>query len=202
MFPLLLKLAGRPCLLVGAGRVGEGKLQSLLQAGARVTVAAPKATASVQRLARSGEITWCKRKFTARDLEGMVLVVAATSSRQANAAVCQEARRRGVLCNAVDDPRNCDFYYPAVVRRGNLQIAISTAGSSPELAARLRKELEACFGPEYGPWVDYLGRCRAELLAAPLPVAKRQRLLRRLASRRAFQQFLRETSKNARRFNR
>ncbi len=146
MFPLFLKLEGRPCLLVGAGRVGEGKLKSLLRAGARVKVVAPKATAGVQRLAKSAEIVWRKRKFTARDLDGMFLVVAATSSHPANAVILEEARRRGVLCNAVDDPRNCDFYYPAVLRRGSLQIAISTGGSSPELASRLRKELESCFG--------------------------------------------------------
>jgi precorrin-2 dehydrogenase/sirohydrochlorin ferrochelatase len=192
MFPLFLKLEGRPCLLVGAGRVGEGKLKSLLRAGARVRVVAPQATAGVQRLAKSAEIVWRKRKFTARDLDGMFLVVAATSSHPANAVVFEEARRRGVLCNAVDDPGNCDFYYPAVLRRGSLQIAISTGGSSPELAARLRKEMESCFGPEYGPWLDHLGRRREELLRAPMSGARRQRLLQRLASRRAFEQFLRK----------
>jgi precorrin-2 dehydrogenase/sirohydrochlorin ferrochelatase len=202
MFPLFLKLEGRPCLLVGAGRVAESKLMGLLQAGAGVTVVAPKATAGVQHLGKSGEIIWRQRKFTARDVDGMVLVVAATSSPHTNAVVCQEARRRGVLCNTVDDPGNCDFYYPAVVRRGSLQIAISTAGSSPELAARLRKELEARFGPEYGPWVDELGRRRAELLRTPMPVAKRRQLLRRLASPQAFEQFLSKTSKSARRFER
>lgn len=194
MFPLFLKLEGRPCLLVGAGRVGEGKLKSLLQAGARVTVVAPKATAGVQRLARSAEIVWRKRKFTARDLDGMFLVVAATSSHRVNAVIFDRARRRGVLCNAVDDPRNCDFYYPAVLRRGSLQIAISTGGSSPELASHLRKELESRFGPAYGPWLDYLGRQRQDLLRAPMPAAQRQRVLRRLASRRAFKQFLRKAN--------
>ena len=191
MFPLFLKLEGRPCLLVGAGRVGEGKLQSLLRAGARVMVVSPKATASVERLAKSGEIIWRKRKFAARDLNGMVLVVAATSSHKTNTAIFRESRRRGVLCNAVDDPTNCDFYYPAVLRRGSLQIAISTGGSSPELASRLRIELESCFGPEYGPWLDYLRSQREELQRARVPAPKRQQLLRRLASRRAFEQFLR-----------
>jgi len=192
MFPLFLKLEGRPCLLVGAGRVGEGKLKSLLRAGARVKVVAPKATAGVQRLAKSAEIVWRKRKFAARDLDGMFLVVAATSSHAANAVILEEARRRAVLCNAVDDPRNCDFYYPAVLRRGSLQIAISTGGSSPELASRLRKELESCFGPGYAPWLDHLGRQREGLLRAQMPAAQRQHLLRRLASRRAFEQFLRK----------
>jgi precorrin-2 dehydrogenase/sirohydrochlorin ferrochelatase len=193
MFPLFLKLEGRPCLLVGAGRVGEAKLKSLLRAGARVKVVAPRATAGVQRLPKSAEIVWRKRKFNARDLNGMFLVVAATSSHAANAVIFEEARRRGVLCNVVDDPRNCDFYFPAVLRRGSLQIAISTGGSSPELASRLRKELESCFGSGYGPWLDHLGRQREDLLRAPMPAAQRRRLLRRLASRRAFEQFLRKT---------
>ncbi len=193
MFPLFLKLEGRPCLLVGAGRVGEGKLKSLLRAGARVKVVAPRATEGVQRLAKSAEIVWRKRKFTARDLNGMFLAVAATSSYPANAVIFEEARRRGVLCNAVDDPRHCDFYYPAVLRRESLQIAISTGGLSPELASRLRKELEACFGPEYAPWLDHLRRQREDLLRTPLPAAQRRRRLRRLASRSAFAQFLRKT---------
>jgi len=191
MFPIFLKLEGRPCLLVGAGRVGEGKLKSLLRAGARVKVVAPKATAGVRRLASSGKIVWLQRKFTTRDLNGMALVVAATSSHPVNTVIFRAARRRGVLCNAVDDPSNCDFYYPAVLRRGSLQIAISTGGSSPELASRLRKELESCFGTEYGPWLDYLARQRQTLLRTSMPAAWRRRLLRQLASRPAFQQFLR-----------
>jgi len=192
MFPLFLKLEGRRCLLVGAGRVGEAKLQSLLRAGARVKVVAPRATAGVRRLAKAAEIVWRKRKFNARDLESMFLVVAATASHSANARIFEQAQRRGVLCNAVDDPANCDFYYPAVVRRGRLQIAISTEGASPELASRLRQELESHFGPEYGPWLDYLRGQREILLRTAMPVAQRQRLLRRLASRRTFEQFLRK----------
>jgi len=192
MFPFFVKLEGRPCLLVGAGRVGEGKLRGLLRAGARVKVVAPQATARVQRLANSAKIVWRKRKFTARDLHGMFLVVAATSSHAVNAVIFREARRHGVLCNAVDDPSACDFYYPAVVDRGSLQIAISTGGSSPELASRLRKQLESHFGPEYGPWVDHLGRQRGDLLRTPIPSAQRRRLLRDLASPHAFRQFLRK----------
>ena len=126
LFPIFLKLHGRPCLVVGAGRVGQSKLQSLIQAGAQVRVVSPQATPGVARLAREKKIVWLRRKFTARDLDGMLLVVVATSSSSVNKQVFEQARRRGVLCNAVDDPKSCDFYYPAVVRRGNFQIAIST----------------------------------------------------------------------------
>lgn len=187
---MFLKLDGRPCLLVGAGRVGENKLRSLLRAGARVRVVSPQATPGVQRLAVENKIVWLRRKFIARDLDGMLLVVVATSSPSVNKQVSHHARRRGVLCNAVDDPQNSDFYYPAIVRRGNFQIAISTGGRSPELAHRLRKELQRQFGPAYTRWAEELGRMRADLFSSPLPRAARLRRLRSLSSRRAYQQFV------------
>ena len=103
-----------------------------------------------------------------------------------NQTVFREARRRGVLCNAVDDPEHCDFYYPAVVRRGALQLAISTGGLSPALAQRLRRELEEQFGPEYAEWVEQLGRSRQQILARDLKPEDRRKLLHELASREAF----------------
>jgi precorrin-2 dehydrogenase/sirohydrochlorin ferrochelatase len=198
LFPIFLKLEGRSCLVVGAGRVGENKLWSLIRAGARVRVVSPQATPGVQRLAAEKKIVWLRRKFIAHDLDGMVLVVVATSSPSLNKQVSAEARRRGVLCNAVDDPQNSDFYYPAVVRRGNFQIAISTGGHSPELAHRLRKELQRQFGAEYTRWVEELGRKRQELFASSVPAAERLGQLRNLSSRRAYQQFLRRVSPRAR----
>jgi precorrin-2 dehydrogenase/sirohydrochlorin ferrochelatase len=188
---MFLKLEGRPCLLVGAGRVGENKLRTLLRAGARVRIVSPQATPGVRRLAAEKKIVWLRRKFKARDLDGMSLVVVATSSPSINQQVSAQARRRGVLCNAVDDPQNSDFYYPAVVRRGSLQIAISTGGRSPELARRLRKELQRQFGAEYTRWVEELGRKREELSCSSLPPGERLRRLRDLSSRRAYQQFVR-----------
>jgi len=188
---MFLKLDGRPCLLVGAGRVGENKLRSLIRAGARVRVVSPQVTPGVQRLACKTKIVWLRRKFMARDLDGMLLVVVATSSPSINKRISQQARRRGVLCNAVDDPQNSDFYYPAVVQRGDFQIAISTGGRSPELAHRLRKELQRQFGAEYTRWVEELGRKRQELLSGSHPPAERLGRLRNLSSRRAYQQFVR-----------
>jgi len=134
-------------------------------------------------LAAAGSIRWQAKPFAASDLEGMLLVIAATSLPAVNATVFQEARKRNILCNAVDDPENCDFYYPAVVRRGDLQIAISTAGHSPALAQRLRQELEAQFPPEYGEWVENLGQARKELFSRDLEAEARRRLLHDLASR-------------------
>src|SRR5712671_4827722 len=149
LFPMFLKLSDRPCLVVGAGTVAESKIASLLEAGGRVRVVAPEATPQVRSWAQSNSIEWRQRSFHPDDLEGMFLVVAATSSTQLQEQIFEEATQRGVLCNIVDVPPLCDFYYPAVVQRGALQIAISTAGQSPALAQRLRKQLEEQFGPEY-----------------------------------------------------
>jgi len=142
LFPIFLKLAGKRCVVVGAGNIAESKIESLLAAEARVTVVAPEASARVQEWAASGELTWEAREYRQGDLVGAFLVVAGTATPAVNRAVFAEAAARDILCNAVDDPPFCDFYFPSVVRRGELQIAISTAGESPALAQRLRKELK------------------------------------------------------------
>lgn len=149
LFPMFLKLERRSCLVVGAGTIGEPKIQSLLVAGANVRVIAPQAHRAVMDWARAGLIVWQPRAFLPSDLGGVFLVIAATASAELNRLIFNEARRRNILCNAVDDPENCDFYFPAVVRRGQLQIAISTGGQSPALAQRLRRELEEQFTPDY-----------------------------------------------------
>jgi precorrin-2 dehydrogenase/sirohydrochlorin ferrochelatase len=186
LFPMFVKLVGRNCLVVGAGSVAESKIPGLLEAGARVRVVAPEASAAVSQWAGLGRITWEQSSFKPADLDGTFLVVAATSSSALNEAIFREARQRGVLCNAVDDPEHCDFYYPAVVRRGALQLAISTGGHSPALAQRLRRELEEQFGPEYAEWVEQLGRAREQVSFRNLEPEARRKLLHELASREAF----------------
>jgi precorrin-2 dehydrogenase/sirohydrochlorin ferrochelatase len=183
---MFVKLEGCAVVVVGAGRIAESKIPGLLEAGAKVRVVAPAATDALRSWAASGAITYEAREFEASDLDGAFLVIAATTSSSLNAAVFHEARRRNILCNAVDDPENCDFYYPAVVRRGALQIAISTEGKSPALAQRLRQELEIQFGPEYADWLDQLGEARAELFREEMDPERRRRILHRLASREAF----------------
>jgi precorrin-2 dehydrogenase len=190
-FPVALILEGRPCLVVGAGREGEGKIAGLLAAGASVRVVAPRATRTVREWAREGRVRREQRAFEAADLDGAFLVVIATSSPAVNEIVWREARRRGVLCNAVDDPPHCDFYYPAVVRRGSLQIAISTDGKSPALAQRLRRELEEQFGGEYEAWIEHLGRKRELLFGRRIDPELRRRRLHALASDASFQRFVR-----------
>jgi precorrin-2 dehydrogenase/sirohydrochlorin ferrochelatase len=186
LFPIFLKLEGKPCLVVGGGPIAEGKIAGLLRSGARVTVVSPELTASLAALAETRAIDWKPRNFELADLDGAFLVVAATSSFDANALIYQEADRRGILCNAVDQPEQCHFYYPAVVDRGPLQIAISTAGLSPSLAQRLRKDLEVQFGPEYERWVEWLGKVRSALMRQGRDFETRKRILGRLASREVF----------------
>jgi len=186
LFPLFLKLEGRKCLVVGAGNLAQSKIRSLLDSGANVRVIAPQANAAVEEWARTGVITWEVRNFEASDLDGAVLVIAATSSSAVNGSIFREAQQRNILCNAVDDPKHCDFYYGAVVRRGQLQVAISTEGQSPALAQRIRRELEAQFGPEYAGWVEELGQIRERLFASAIDPESRRRLLHELASREAF----------------
>ncbi len=191
LFPMFLKLAGRNCLVLGAGSVGEQKIRSLLDCGGQVRVVAPTASAAVQEWAHRGSLTWVQRPFESADLDGVFLVVAATSSVDVNHAIYHEAQARGILCNVVDDPPHCNFYYPAVVRRGQLQIAISTAGLSPALAQRIRKQLEGEFPPVYASWLEELGSRRESLFSAGGDPEHRRRLLHQLATREAFVEFIR-----------
>ncbi len=191
LFPIFMKLSGEPCLVVGAGLIAEQKLEGLLASGAEVQVIAPNATDSIRQLAADGRISWIERTFEPSDVDGKVLVVAATGNRAVNEEVFRAASSRHVLCNAVDEPEHCNFYYPAVVRRGDLQIAISTAGHSPALAQRLRVELEKLFSPEYGDLLHWLGKVRTMLFRRSMDPQSRKRALHKIASREVADRFIR-----------
>ena len=197
LFPMFLKLQGRSCLVVGGGKVGEPKIGGLLETGARIRVVALHASSRVREWARAEKIELELRAFLAEDLDGAFLVVVATNSRSLNERIYQEAQRRGVLCNVVDVPDLCDFFYPAVVRRGDLQIAVSTAGQSPSLAQKIRQQLEKQFGPAYAAWVEELGETRKLILASDLDQERKLDLLHSLASREALEAALAETSELA-----
>ncbi len=185
LFPMFLKLEGRQVLVVGAGNVGEPKIAGLLETGAKIRVVALHASPAVREWAREGKIELAVRAFTSDDLSGAFLAIVATNSRTLNERVYREAQRRGVLCNVVDVPDLCDFFYPAVVRRGDLQIAVSTAGQSPSLAQKIRQQLEKQFGPGYATWVAELGETRKLILASDLSKEQKLELLHSLASREA-----------------
>jgi precorrin-2 dehydrogenase/sirohydrochlorin ferrochelatase len=194
LFPMFLKLAGRQVLVVGAGKVGESKIAGILDTGARIRVVAYEATDAVHEWARAGQLELDLRSFSVQDLDGAFVAIVATASRDLNEFIYMEAQSRGVLCNVVDVPELCDFFYPAVVRRGDLQIAISTSGQSPSLAQKLRQQLEQQFGPGYASWVAQLGETRRLVQASDLAPERKRELLHSLANREALDAALAETS--------
>ncbi len=187
LFPIFLKLTARPCLVIGAGNLAESKIESLRAANGDVTVIAPHASPRITDLAAAGEIEWLEREFHPGDVQdpkpAFFLVVTATNIAAVNRAVYLEAQAANILCNAVDDPPFCDYYFPSVVRRGDLQIAISTAGASPALAQRLRKEINAALPHDTGDWLTDLGNLRREVTQMEPLNEQRKTLLHQLATR-------------------
>jgi precorrin-2 dehydrogenase/sirohydrochlorin ferrochelatase len=179
-FPVFLDVTSRPCLVVGGGRVAFQKVQSLLRAGAQVTVISPRLVDALSELADAGEIRWHGRPYRDGDLDGFCLAFAATDDATLHQELATEARRRGVLLNVVDVPALCDFIVPSLLERGDLLIATSTSGSSPAMAQHIRRQLEAQFGPEYDIALRILRRVRERLAA--LPSAERQQRLHHLVA--------------------
>ena len=144
-----LRLGGRPCLVVGGGDIGLEKVEGLLACDADVTLVAPEAAPELRDLAEEGSIRWERRGYEPADLDGKFLAIAATSDTDVNISVYDEAERRAMLVNVVDVPPLCNFILPAIVRNGPLAIAISTAGASPALAKRMKREIADSFGEPY-----------------------------------------------------
>ncbi len=166
VYPIgLIGLSNRRTVVVGGGSIASRKVRGLLTAGAHVTVISPDLNPELRRLAAAGRVTLVERAYRAGDLAGAFIVIGATDDPAVNEAVWQEAEERGCLVNVVDDPPHCNFILPAIVRRGPVSVSISTGGSSPALARRLRERLEALIGPEYGQLAALLGELRPELLA-------------------------------------
>jgi precorrin-2 dehydrogenase/sirohydrochlorin ferrochelatase len=164
-YPIFTVIDNKPCLVVGGGAVGERKVHDLLAAGARVTVVSRTLTPALAALASRGEIRYLPEDFSAARVEGMALVLAATDDPEVNARVSAAARDRAIWVNVADDPELCTFIVPALLRRGDLTLAVSTGGASPALARQVREELQQHFGPEYGPYLNLLQRVRTRLLS-------------------------------------
>src|SRR6266700_650784 len=181
LYPIFLKLEGHKVLVVGGGAVAEQKIEAVLRSATDVTVIAPQVTERIRLWAEQGRLNHLTSEYRQGLAQGYFLVIACTDSEAINHAVYAEARQSGALANAVDDPGYCDFYAPAVVSRGEFQIAISTGGQSPALSQRVRKHLEQQFGPEYEPWIDWLGRMRTMLRMALPRTQRRTEMLHLLA---------------------
>jgi precorrin-2 dehydrogenase / sirohydrochlorin ferrochelatase len=162
-YPVNLVLDGRRCLVVGGGKVALRKVEGLLACGGRVTVVAPEVDPELRAL---DGLVIEERRWRPADLEGMWLVIAATDDPAVNRAVYDAGQRAGVWVNGADDPANCSFTLPSVVRRGDLQVTVSTGGRSPALATWLRRRLEGEIGPEYAVLLDLLATERDGLKAA------------------------------------
>jgi uroporphyrin-III C-methyltransferase/precorrin-2 dehydrogenase/sirohydrochlorin ferrochelatase len=183
LLPIFLKLTARKGLVVGAGEVAREKIASLLQTGLHLTVVAPQAQPEVRQWAAAGKLHWIERAVQAEDLDGNFIVIAATNAPEVNAAVYRGAVERGILANSVDDIPNCDFFFGSMVSRGDLQIAISTAGESPALAQQLRQEIDAQLPTDLGPWLAEMGRLRRQVLENHPRTVERRLLLHRLVQR-------------------
>ncbi len=163
-YPAFLNLRDRPCLILGGGSVAERKALSLLEAGADITVISPTLTSKLQSLSTSGKIVHLNKCFDEQDLSGQFLVIAATNSPEVNSRAAQVCKARQILVNVVVPPEESTFIVPSVVERGALLIAVSTSGSSPTLSKKIRKELEAQYGPEYELLLDKLSAIRKRIL--------------------------------------
>jgi precorrin-2 dehydrogenase / sirohydrochlorin ferrochelatase len=169
-YPIALDVDDRRCLVVGGGAIATDKVDGLLKGGALVSVVSPVVSEKLNILAEDHCVSWQQRPYQTKDLERVFLVIAATDRVEVNAQIASEARSRGILVNAVDDPPNCDFFAMSLLRRGDLQLAISTNGRSPAFARWLRERLEKTLPEEYGELLAVLAEVRDEVrLSGPIP---------------------------------
>lgn len=162
-YPIFVEMAGRKVVVIGGGPVAEGKVSGLLTAGATVTVIAPGLTTTLKRQHAEGRFAWLERAYAYGDVAGFDVCMVATDDGATNAEVASEARERHIWVNAADDPVNCDFILPSVVRQGPIVVAASTGGASPALARRLREELTDFLAEDYAPLAELLASVRQEL---------------------------------------
>jgi precorrin-2 dehydrogenase/sirohydrochlorin ferrochelatase len=177
-YPLFLDLRGRKVLVVGGGTVAQRKVETFLEFGGSVFVAARELTAALKKHVEEGRIRFAGEEFREDDLRDAWLVVAATDNPDLNRRVSECARHRGILVNAVDQPSDCTFIVPSVLRRGDLVIAVSTSGKSPALAKRVREQLEQIFGVEYESFLTLMGFLREEILSRGLSPEERSKIFR------------------------
>jgi precorrin-2 dehydrogenase/sirohydrochlorin ferrochelatase len=180
LFPIFVNLTGKSCLVIGGGQVAERKVHDLLNYDANIRVISPEAGENIRQWFSQGLIDWQAREFITSDLDHIFMVFVATNDIVVNRGIVGQCRQRGILVNAVDDPPNCDFYVPAVVRRNSLVVGISTEGKSPMFARKLREQLEELIGEEYGQFVDILGKQRDYIKQVIPDIEKRKRVFQAL----------------------
>ncbi len=183
LLPVFLKMNGRPCLVVGGGNIALEKIRVLLECDTAISAVAPQALGEIEQLAHAGKIVLRRKEYRTSDLAGASFVIAATDNPELNHRIYAEARKQGVLVNVVDDPEYCDFYFGSIVRRGALQVAISTSGESPAFAQRLKQEIDEALPADTALWLRRLGELRRQINQQMAPGPERVSLLRELARR-------------------
>lgn len=173
-YPLTLILEGLPCVVIGGGQIAERKIEALLDAGACVRVVSPQLTARLEERVAQGEIEVVRRAYRDGDLSGAFLVIASVDDAEVNTQVWEEAQRLQILINTVDDPPRCNFYVPAVVRRGRLSLAVSTTGASCAMTARIRRDLEKRYTDDHAALLDLFAELRPVVMER-FPSAFKQR---------------------------
>lgn len=177
MYPISLRIKDKRCVVIGGGSVAERKVSGLLAADARIVVISPELTERLLQWWEEGRIVVRKRRYQADDLTDAALVFAATDDEAVNEAVCREAERRGLWINDASNPERSTFHVPAVLKRGGLQIAVSTSGAGPMLASRIRDELAAEYGAEYESYIALLGELRKRIQQLDLHAFQRRKLI-------------------------
>jgi len=179
-YPIFLDVTGRPCLVVGGGRVAGRKVETLLNSGAAVKVVSLRLVDSLASLAECGRISVERRAYRRGDLDGAFLAYAATDDDRLHELIAIDAKRAGVLLNVVDRPQWCDFIVPSVARRGDLTVAVSTSGRSPAMARRVRQDIEVALGPEYETAIALFAELRRLLAERGWSFDRRAELFNRL----------------------
>ena len=188
-YPIFLELGGRRAVLIGGGAVAVRKAESLLEAGARVVVVDHKPSDAIIDLCTRQGAELIRAKYSKQYIAEALLVIAATNDPKVNEQVYRDCQELEILCNVVDEPRLCDFFVPAVVKRGDLQIAIGTEGYCPAYAGHLRKKLETIFTEEHGQFLTELERTRREIIAQIPSTADRKAILGELVDDESFEYF-------------
>ncbi len=189
-YPIFLEMAGRRAVVVGAGPVAIRKAQSLLDAGARLVIVSNAVDEMLISRFKTANVEFIKSKYSKNYLAGAVLVIAATNKPKVNQQIYKDCQQLEILCNVVDDPLHCDFIIPAVVKRGDLQISVSTEGNCPAYAGHIKKKLEAIFTENHGRFLDELEQIRKHIIENISDPADKKILLGRLVDDDSFEYFL------------
>lgn len=179
-YPVNLALEDKKCVIAGAGTIAERKIKRLLECGAKILVISPEITVGLKKLAKKKEIIFKRRKVGLKDLNDAYLVISATSDRKLNSVVSSYCRKRNILVNVVDSPRECNFILPSILRRGALTISISTDGISPALAKKIRWDLEQKFGAEYSKLLHIMEEIRPLALKKIKDLESRKRFFKKI----------------------